>query len=637
MQTTNKDIDFINRLTEIVNSNLSDENFGVNELAEKLEISHSQLHRKLRAINDQSASQFIKILRLKKAEELLMHENITISEVAFKVGFSSSSYFNKCFRDYFGYPPGEYKKQLVGDGKSKKDIEIPDSILINNPEHKSVSLKNNKVYKFNNFILVVLLLLIASFVMYYIKDEKRISIVDDKSIAILPLKILYDDGKEQYLANGIMYDIQNRLSHISDLVVKSNIATDNYAIENKTIPKIAKDLNVAYILEGSMLKQGERIRIYVHLIDSKANIVWSDQYDHDLASIFVFVSDVSKNIVQNLLSPLQMEEFPMFEKQYTHDEKAYLLYLEGRFYYRLRTADGFDKSIELYNQALKIDSNYSLAYAGLADSYLTGTWNGFYPVSEGISKCRSYLDKALLIDPNLAEAHVTYGGLATFFDSDYEQAEKHLKLAMELSSGYDRANKIYAEFLDVTSNKEEARKYINKAHFLNPTNRGIIWLSYFFYLQVGDFENALNESLKLYSLDHKKKQYLHRSFEIYLQQHNDLIAFKMYKKFNEENNQYFAPQYLDSIYANSKIKGIIQLIIDETQNNKYDSINVHQELQLAEWYTLIGEKNQAIECLEKSYLKNPGPVHRVCYNVAYESLRSEPKFKALMKKMNQTY
>ncbi|MCW3787551.1 helix-turn-helix domain-containing protein [Plebeiibacterium sediminum] len=621
----NKDIDFIKRLTNIVNNNLGDDSFGVTDLSNKIGISHSQIHRRLKGIKDQSISQFIKELRLMKAQELLKQTGLTVSEVAYQVGFSSPSYFNKCYHDFFGYPPGEYKNHIKIESAEIKD----------GPISKELVVVEKKFYKLNHLLwmasLVVLMILTA-----YLFTKKRtaVSAKYGNSVVILPLKNLNANSADQYLANGIMSDLQNRLSHVKGLVVKSNINSEKIKVESNTIPQIAKEFKVSYILEGSMMKQDDRIRIYIHLIDAKANVVWSDQYDHNLSSIFDFVSDASKQIVQNLQTPLQYESIQQLDKQYTYNEKAYLLYLEGRFYYRLRTKDGFIKSIELYNQALQVDSNYALAYAGLADSYLTGTWNGFYSVDDGIQKCKMYLNKAQSLDQYLAEAHTTYGGLATYFDSDYKEAEKHLKLALKLNPGYDRANKIYAEFCDVTGKNEEARKYINKAHFLNPTYPEILYLSYLFYCHNGDCKNALKESLRMFNLNKNERQYLESCFNIYLQQHDDSLAYVTYKKINHLKGDLYSSNNLDSVYTHSKIKGILQLIIKSINKEEKDSLSIGNELRLANYYTLLGDKEQAVEYLEKSFNKNPGPVHRVGNNVAFQSLHNEPKYKALMRKMN---
>ncbi len=431
-----------------------------------------------------------------------------------------------------------------------------------------------------------------------------------------------------------MYDIQNRLSHVQGLIVKSSIGSEHISIVKNSIPQISKEFKVSYILEGSMIKKDDRIRIYIHLIDAEANIVWSSQYDHDISNILGFVSDVSIQVVQSLHAPLQFENIQKLDKQYTFNEKAYLLYLEGRFYYRLRTEASYHKSIELFNKALQIDSGYSLAYAGLADSYLTGTWNGYFSVKEGIPKCKMYLKKALNIDPNLCEAHTTCGGLATYFDSDYKMAEQHLKLALELNPGYDRANKIYAEYLDVVGRKEEARNYINKAHFLNPTYSEILNLSFVFYCHVGDYEKALCECKRLYDLDKNEARYYEKCFNVYLELHKDSLAFLSFKKMNELKKYGITIAELERVYAKKNIDGIVQLHIDLLNSQNNDALTSYRKIFLAEYYIIIGEKQKAIESLEESYLINPAPVHRVYNNVAFQTLKSEPKYRDLMKKIN---
>ncbi|MGQ1786542.1 helix-turn-helix domain-containing protein [Saccharicrinis sp. GN24d3] len=628
----NTDKIFIDKLTEIVKENLSDEHFGVNELAEKAGFSHSQLHRKLKAITNQSASQFIRGLRLVSAKKILEQELYTAAEIAYKVGFGSPSYFSKCYHDYFGFPPGKFKKHIHENNEDVKNIEedTTETISHNEPLSTVHTKKKRTSYKKHiAFALGILLILALSFFTYKYFEEEALVVnhtIADKSIAVLPLKILINEEKNLYLADGIMEDILNRLSQIRDLQVKSRISADKYSDTNISLPEIAKELGVSYILEGSLLKNSDRVKIYVRLIEAKSdNHVWSDQYDHDLSDIFEFVSNVSKQVADALKTVLSDEEIEKLDKRYTESEEAYNLYLEGRFHYRLRTEQSFKQSIELYNQALAIDSNYSLAYAGLADSYLTSTWYRFIPPKEGIIKSRAFALKALSFDSNLAQAHTTLGGIATYFTYDYKTAEKELKLALEINPAYVRANKVYSEYLDVIGDSIEARRYINIALEYDPSYHNLIFLSYRYYFRNGNYDKAHIVSNKLVRLDKREKMHFWRNFEINLRKGMDEESIKNLKRFLIADSAKIEPKVIDDLYKEKGIKSIIRFIIE---NDLVTNDRGRKNYKSARLYAFIGDNKQALHFIEKAF-----DVH-IKYEQDFIHLRSEPEFIALLVKMN---
>lgn len=620
---------FLNRLTSIVEANLNNEKFGVSELAEKMRLNRSYVHRKLKSITKKSISEFIREIRLQKAKELLEQGNDNISEVAYNVGFSSPSYFSKCFHDFYGYSPIDAKKN------NQKEIRIDN---VNDASETKGTTKTELKIKFSGkkkvkIVLGYIVLIIVSFLIYRYFDKKTENFNRDNtpiSIAILPLKNLSNNPEIQYLADGIMEDILSRLSYVDGLAVKSRISSAKIGNENLTAREVAKEMDVEYFLEGSILPENDKIRINVQLISANEDKhVWADHFDKYLTEILPFITEVSAQITNQLEIILSPEEKEQVEKNYTENKEAYDLYLQGRFYHRLRTKESFQKSLEFHAKALELDSNYCLAYAGLADVYVTGTWFGNFTRDEGISKSRAYALKALSIDKNLAEAHATLGAIATYFDYDWETAEKELKLAMTLNPQYSRAYHLFAQYLTVIGKEEEAHYYINKAIELEPSDRQLNWCNYYLYSREGNYEDALVLSDKVNYIDGNEWGHFWRNLKIYLRQNQITKVIEEFKNFQSLISSGVASEKIDSIYAEKGKDGFIRFIIEYDLQKKelfpYD---------IAAFYSIINEKDSAINYLERSFESGDGGLVRALGEKEFDNLRSEPRFKALIKKTN---
>jgi TolB-like protein/AraC-like DNA-binding protein/Tfp pilus assembly protein PilF len=615
-----------------VEANLGEENFGVSELAEKMRLNRSYVHRKLKSITKKSVSEFIREIRLQKAKKLLEEGSDNISEVAYNVGFSSPSYFSKCFHDHFGYPPAVVKKsQNFGNEVDKVNVESE----IKGISHIESRIKNSDK-NLLKIVLGIFILIIVSFFIYIFFDKKTESFATDtaqKSIAVLPLKNLSNNPEIQYLADGIMEDILTRLSYVDGLVVKSRISSEKIGNENLSAREVAKEMDVEYFLEGSILPENEKIRINVQLISAKEDKhIWANHFDKDITEILPFVTEISRQITDELEIILTPSEQEQVEKIYTENKEAYKLYLEGRFYYQLRTKESFEKSIELYNQALALDSGFCLAYAGLADSYVTSTAYSFLTRESGIPKSRAFALKALKIDNNLAEAHATLGAIATYFDYDRDKAEKELKRALTINPNYVRALKLYSEYMDVTGNREMARRYIDKALILNPNYPILLWHSCYYYIREGRYDKALEECNKLFYLDKNEAAYYRRNFEIWLLQDRMPEAVEAYVKRWNVQNPNVNGNFIEKIYKDVGKEGFIGFAIN-TYKKTPDIETNHPDLDIAELYALINKKDSAMVYLEKSFGKKIDCV-RIKDNPFFRDLKTDPRFIALLQKMN---
>lgn len=263
------DRDFVNRLLAEIEQNIANEQFGVPELAGAMNMSRSNLLRKVKKATNLSVSQLISEVRLKRGMELMRVGSLNVSEVAHQVGFSSTSYFIKCFREYYGYPPGEVGKRA----------QEPNPVPIAPPP----SNESNK--KFILIGVVGLLIVAMGWFAYTFWPSEKVLVID-KSIAVLPFKNDSNDSTNVYLINGLMEATLNNLQKIKDLRVISRTSVEKYRNNAKTIPEMASELNVTYFVEGSGQKMGDRIVLTIQLIDGATDRhLWSRQYRRETKDI----------------------------------------------------------------------------------------------------------------------------------------------------------------------------------------------------------------------------------------------------------------------------------------------------------------------------------------------------------------
>jgi len=321
-----KDQIFINRLTEIILANLGNENFGVKELAQEVKMSRYSLSLRLSSSAKKTINQFINEVRLQKAMEMLKYEEKTVSEVAFKVGFSSPAYFTKCFHDFFGFPPGTVKKDIISDNK----------------EIISADVKENKIkltQKIFNITASLILFIIVFVYLGYIffknastyKGEAEKT--QEYSIAVIPFKSIGNNPEDQFFIDGVMEEILTNLSRIHGLRVISRTSVEQFRESTRSASEIANKLNVEYIVEGSGQKYGNSFRLRVQLIDaSKDKHIWAESYEQEISEvkdIFKIQSQVAQAIALELKTTLTPEEKQLIEKPPTSSLTAYDFYRRG--------------------------------------------------------------------------------------------------------------------------------------------------------------------------------------------------------------------------------------------------------------------------------------------------------------------
>src|SRR5712672_2651887 len=258
--------------------------------------------------------------------------------------------------------------------------------------------------------------------------------ISNKSIAVLPFDNLSRDPDNAYFCEGVQDEILTRLAKVADLKVISRTSTQHFKSTPDNLPQIAKQLGVAHILEGSVQKAADQVRVNVQLINALTDAhLWADTYDRKLSDIFAVESDIAKTIAETLQAKLTGSEKISIAKVPTANTEAYELYLKGRFFWNKRTGADLKRAIDYFNQAIAKDPNYALAYAGLADSYtLLSVFSAASP-QDSIPQARVAAKKALELDNTLAEAHASSGRILSGYDYDFKRAIAEFERAIQLN------------------------------------------------------------------------------------------------------------------------------------------------------------------------------------------------------------
>lgn len=460
---------FIKKVTHLIEDNLRNEQFGVKELAKKLGMSRSNLHRKLQIIKGKSASRYIREYRLEKAMLMLKEDIATSSEIAYRVGFGSPSYFSKCFHKYYGFPPGEAKYNNIVTLDSKNN-----SIDSVSHHQKSSIFRIVSIFTLVLTSLIVISYLINSYSGGNLTNKTAVSTLRDKSIAVLPCISLSDEKENQYFADGQMDAILNHLTKISELRVISRTTMLGYRESTMSIPKIAKELGVKYVLELSAQKSNQKINITAQLIDADTDRhLWSNNYVRDLTDIFAIQTEIAKRVAEQLRAKITTSEQAVIETVPTSDLTAYDFYLKGLDYLnRSLQSEYFHYAIQMFERAVEIDPDFTLAWVGLASASSNEYWFNFEGSEKHKKIIKKYLDEAITLDPDLLEVKLEEGIYYYRTELNYPKA---IQILEELKNEYPNNFELHAWLGYVYRRMGQFEKfieYMDKSILLNPSHWG---------------------------------------------------------------------------------------------------------------------------------------------------------------------
>jgi adenylate cyclase len=423
----------------------------------------------------------------------------------------------------------------------------------------------------------------------------------DKSIAVLPFDNMSDDPEQSYFSDGITEDIITDLSKVSSLFVIARNSSFVYRGQTQKIKEICSDLGVRYIVEGSVRKYGNRVRITAQLIDGNTEgHVWADRYDGTLDDIFQLQDEVTCQIIEALKIQLLSGEQKAISKTPTSSIKAYELYLKGRQYFHYGTKENFKKAQKYFTQAAELDDSYALAYCGLADcSSYFDCFERDYPVADALSASA----KAISLNPNLAEAHASFG-LALSIIGDYKQSEKEFETAVNLDPNLYEARYYWARTCFTQGKLKEAAAHFEKAWALSPRDPQAPSILLQVYRSLDRQEDLENTAQAIVETGLQKLKDEPENWRTYL-----AVAFG-----------------LNSLQRFSEAKEYVSLVIE---NNPDDSLMNYNAACL---YTGMGEIEKAITHLEVSLRLGNNYKGWVENDSDLDPLRDLPEFKQLMEK-----
>ncbi len=455
------------------------------------------------------------------------------------------------------------------------------------------------------------------------------------SIAVLPFTDMSPEKDQEYFGDGMAEELINALTHVGDLHVIARTSAFAYKGKSVTVAEIGRDLNVETILEGSVRKAGNRLRITAQLVDTTSgHHLWSQRYDHQMDDVFAIQDDITSAIVDELKPKLLGQEKAKLAKRQTVELTAYHLYLKGRFFWNKRGAQNLEKAIEYFEKAIEEDLNYAAAYAGLASSYMLIPIYSSVPPAEYARKARENALKALEINDYLAEAHASMGFIKMWFEWDCDGADTHFKRASELNPGYANAPHWRSQSFLFRGCFNEAVKEMERAFELDPVSAVINKDLATTYFCTGQLDRTVEFSNKALEIDpamflahyHIGLVYLAKSmYEEALGEFqnenqlkpdtpgisNALIVFT-YMQMGEKE---LARKFLDQIIEQSK-----RLYIPPTF--------------LASLYFAIGDKDKGFEFLNKAYDQQDCWLVVLKLGPVYETVRSDPRYIEMLKKIN---
>jgi TolB-like protein/DNA-binding winged helix-turn-helix (wHTH) protein/Tfp pilus assembly protein PilF len=454
-----------------------------------------------------------------------------------------------------------------------------------------------------------------------------------RSLAVLPLENFSSDASQDYFAEGMTDELITSLGQISTLRVISRRSVMTYKSARKPLAEIARELNVEAVVEGSVLRSRERVRITAQLIQVPADKhIWAQSYEGDFRDTLALQSRVARDIAEQIRATLDRQEQAALQKSRVVNPEAFEAYLKGRYFWNKRTEDGLKKAIEYFNRAIVTDPTYAEAYSGLADSYaLSGDWEyGVLAPQDAFAQAKSAATKALELDDSLGEAHTSLAFALDLYGWNWEAAEKEYGVAIRLNPGYATAHLWYAWHLMVTGRSSEGILELRKAESLDP-------LSLIISADMADalciahqFDESVMQSKKTLEMDPNFAVAHYELGQALEQKHQHDEAIAEFQKAIELSGHNGAfDSNLAYVYAVSGQKQEAMQIISamEVRHDRNPSADANVALV----YVGLGDLDQAMIWLNRAYEARFNP--SILLRPAFDPLRSDTRFKELQRRI----
>ena len=454
------------------------------------------------------------------------------------------------------------------------------------------------------------------------------------SIAVLPFKPLAANDRDESLEIGMADTLISRLSNIKNLKVRPFSAVRRYTRLEDEVARAGSELNVDAVLDGSIQKSGDRVRVNVRLVKVEGGLViWTEHFDEKFTDIFAVQDAISRRVGNQLAPKLNGEEKRGLGKPGTANTDAYTAYVKGRYFFRKFTPADHQRAAQYFNQAIARDPNYALAYAGLSDTYASAAVNNWIPSREAFPMAKTAVRKALELDSSLAEVHVTSGAITMLYDLDWAAAEREYQQALELNPNYPETYEVYSYLLSCTGRLDEGIEMAKRGLEVDPLSVAISDDVAGAHYWARHYDEAIAQGQKSIELDRS-----HAAAYVFLGQAYDLKgsyaeAIAAYQK------------AIDLSQRTTNIMGLVGHAA-AVSGRRSEALKIVKELKevsadksvspydLAIVYTGLGDKDNAINQLNRAYEERAGWIIAIKVEPMFDPLRSDPRFADLQRRLN---
>jgi len=454
------------------------------------------------------------------------------------------------------------------------------------------------------------------------------------SIAVLPFVNMTADPENEYFCDGLAEELLNALTKISDLKVAARTSAFSFKGRNTNVSEIGTALHVNTVLEGSVRKSANRLRISAQLINAADGYhLWSERYDREMKDIFDVQDEITLAIVDALKVKLLGDEKRAVLKRHTDDNEAYQLYLKGRYYWNKRTAEGFEKALECFEKAIARDSNYALAYAGLADTHNTLGSYSIVPPKEAFPLAKAAADKALELDDSLAEAHNSRAFLLYMFDWNWLDANAEFQRALELNPDYATAHHWYGWYLVAIGRLDEAEREMKHARKLDSLSLPINTNLGFVYYFARDYTKAIEQFKRALDMDANFSE-AHRGMAEALEQQEmfaEAIAEMQQAQISAGDRTENAAHVAHTYALAGKTEEAKQILNNLIALSKREYVSAHD---IATIYVALGDTDVAFKWLEQAYEEHSYRMAWSKVDPKLDSLREDSRFIDLLRRIN---
>ncbi len=475
----------------------------------------------------------------------------------------------------------------------------------------------------------VLVAILVGFAYYFLSRKNYTAI---ESIAVLPFVNESGNADVEYLSDGMTETLISSLSQLPKLNVKARSSVFRYKGKDTNAQTIGKELNVQAILNGRVVQRGQDLTLYVELVDAQTgNRIWGDQYNKPITNLISLQNEITRDVSQKLKTKLSGADEQKLAKIYTANTEAYQLYLKGRYHALKLTRSELQSGISYFRQAINIDPNYALAYAGLSDAHRSLALSGEMLPNEVFPPARAAAIKAIEIDDTLAEGHANLGLVIFRYDWDWNAAEKEFKRALELDPHSADAYANYAHLLSSTGRHAEALAEIKHARELDPLNLRIGALEGQFLTHAGQTDEALNRLQKTLELD--PNFWLAHTFAsaAYCEKGMYAEAITEARKARESTEVSHPAAFLGYALAKSGKAAEARILLGELLKSSTE--RYVPSYNIAMIYNGLGETDKTLEWLGKSYQQRDPRMVWLKVEPKWNNLRADPRFQDLLRRV----